>query len=259
VGGPQRPLTRIVDLSAPIIGSPPGVPVFQRNEIEYFDHASGAAEVEEMFGVPARLLRDGEGWSREVITLGTHNSTHLDAPYHYNSHIAGEPAATIEELPLERFFGPGVVLDFTDRADGDAIDTADVQSALADIPHTLEAGDIVLMRTGRDKFYGQEDYMHHGPGVTAAATRWMYDQGVRVMGIDAWGWDRPLRMQAADALERDEPGIFWEAHQVDLDYSQIERLVHLDQLPPTGFTVACFPLPIARASAAPARVVAIFE
>ncbi|HEX6024344.1 MAG TPA: cyclase family protein [Solirubrobacter sp.] len=258
VGG-ERPLTRIVDLSAPIAGSPPGVPVFQRNEVEYFDHAAGAREIEEMFGVPARLLRDGEGWSRETVTLGTHNSTHVDAPYHYNSRIAGAPAATIDELPLERFYGPGVVLDFTARADGEAIDAADVQAALAAIPHTLAPGDIVLIHTGRDAFYGQPDYMHRGPGVTAAATRWMYEQGVRVMGIDAWGWDRPLRMQAADALERDEPGIFWEAHQADLDYSQIERLVNLGELPPTGFTVACFPLPIVRASAAPARVVAIFD
>jgi kynurenine formamidase len=252
-------MARIIDLSAPIRASPPGVPVFQRNEIEYFDHASGAAEIEAMFGVPTRLLRDGEGWTREVVTLGTHNSTHVDAPYHYNSRIAGEPAATIDELPLERFFGPGVVLDFTDRADGDAVDVADVEAALESITHELVPGDIVLIRTGRDALYGQEDYMHHGPGVTAAATRWMYERGVRVMGIDAWGWDRPLRMQAAEALERDEPGIFWEAHQADLDYSQIERLVNLDQLPPKGFLVACFPLRLVRASAAPARVVAILD
>src|SRR2546425_3384060 len=106
-------MARIVDLSAAIVASPPETPVFQRNEIEYFDHAAGAAEIEQMFGVPARLLRDGEGWTREVVSLGTHNSTHIDAPYHYNSHIGGEPAATIDELPLERFFGPGVRLDFT--------------------------------------------------------------------------------------------------------------------------------------------------
>jgi len=120
-------------------------------------------------------------------------------------------------------------------------------------------GDIVLIRTGRDAFYGQDDYIHRGPGVTAAATRWMYYQGVRVMGIDAWGWDRPLRIQAAEALERDQSGIFWEAHQADLDYSQIERLVNLAQLPSTGFNVACFPLRLHRASAAPARVVAILD
>ncbi|HET9103921.1 MAG TPA: cyclase family protein [Solirubrobacteraceae bacterium] len=252
-------MPRIIDLSAPITPSGADAAAFQRTEVEYFDHAAGAAEIEAMFGVPARLLRDGEGWTREVLTLGTHNSTHVDAPYHYNSHIAGRPAATIDELPLERFYGPGVVLDFSGRADGEAIDVSDVEAALAALPHTLAPGDIVLMRTGRDAFYGQEDYVHRGPGVTAAATRWMYDRGVRVMGIDAWGWDRPLRLQAAEALERDAAGVFWAAHQADLDYSQIERLANLDQLPPTGFTVACFPLPVVGASAAPARVVAILD
>ena len=54
------------------------------------------------------------------------------------------------------------------------------------------------------------------------------------MGIDAWGWDRPLHLQAAEAIEKNEPGIFWEAPQADLAYSQIERLVNLAQLPATG-------------------------
>jgi kynurenine formamidase len=123
----------------------------------------------------------------------------------------------------------------------------------------LQEGDIVLMHTGRDAFYGEPDYIARGPGVTAEATRWLYDRGVRVMGIDAWGWDRPLQMQAADAIAADAPGIFWEAHQVDLPYSQIERLYNLAALPPTGFTVACFPMRLVGCSAAPARVVALLD
>jgi kynurenine formamidase len=119
--------------------------------------------------------------------------------------------------------------------------------------------DIVLVRTGRDAHYGEPGYMSLGPGVTLAATRWLFERGVRVMGIDAWSWDAPLYMQAHEALERDEPGVFWAAHQADLPYSQIERLVNLDQLPPTGFKVACFPLKIDHGSAGPARVVAILD
>jgi kynurenine formamidase len=125
--------------------------------------------------------------------------------------------------------------------------------------HQLAPGDIVLVRTGRDAFYGERDYMLRGCGVTAEATRWLYERGVRVVGIDAWGWDAPLDGQAKAALERDEPGIFWAAHQVDLPYSQIERLTSLEALPPTGFTVACFPLKIKSASAGLSRVVAILE
>jgi kynurenine formamidase len=254
---PKATVPTIIDLSAPISASSPETPEFQRTDIAYLDHAAGAQEIEALFGVPARLLRRGEGWTRETLTLGTHNATHVDAPYHYNSVVEGRPALTIDQLPLERFLGPGVMLDFTSHADGEPVDVEHLAAALARVDHDVSPGDIVLVHTGRDAYYGSPDYIDRGPGVTAAATRWLHEHGVRVMGIDAWGWDRPLRLQAADALAQDQPGVFWEAHQVDLDYCQIERLVNLSALPPTGFTVACFPLPVMRASAAPARVVAI--
>jgi kynurenine formamidase len=249
---------RFVDLSAPITTSPPETPDALRTDIEYHDHAAGAAQIEALLGVPSRLLRDGEGWATETFTnFGTHNSTHVDAPWHYNSTIGGKRGETIDELPLEWFFSDAVVLDMTAKADGEAVDIADIEAELARVGHELKELDIVLVHTGRDASYGEPGYMALGPGVTAAATHWLFDRGVRVMGIDAWGWDAPLHMQAQQALDRDEAGVFWAAHQADQPYSQIERLVNLGELPPTGFKVACFPLRLTGGSAAPARVVAI--
>ncbi len=250
----------IIDLSVPIVASPAGTPDLLRTEIEFADHAAGADAIGDLFGVGHELLRDGEGWAVETFTrFGTHNSTHVDAPYHYNSTIRGEPAQTIDQLPLSWFFAPGVVLDFHDRGDGDAIDVVDIEAALETTGHLLRELDIVLIRTGRDAFIDEPDYMARGPGVTPEATRWLYEHGVRVMGIDAWGWDRPLWMQARDALASRKPGVFWAAHQTDLAYCQIERVANLSQLPATGFTVACFPLRLVGASAAPARVVALIN
>ena len=249
---------RLVDLSAPIEQSPPETPDPLRTDIEFSDHAEGAAQIETLLGVPPRLLRDGEGWAVETFTrLGTHNATHVDAPWHYNSTVAGERAQTIDELPLEWFYAAGVMLDMTGRADGEEIDVADVEAELARIGHELRELDIVLVHTGRDEHYSDPGYVALGPGVTVAATRWLWERGVRVMGIDAWSWDAPLHMQAQQALERDEPGVFWAAHQADLPYCQIERLVGIGRLPATGFKVACFPLRIVGAGGAPARVVAI--
>jgi kynurenine formamidase len=249
---------RIIDLSAPIGPSAPNAAPYERVEMSYTSHADGAAQVQALLGVPPDLLRHGEGWAIEEFTrLGTHSVTHIDAPWHYNSRIQGRPAATIDELPLEWFFSGGVVLDMTAKADGEKIDVHDVRAAVATIDRALRPLDIVLLRTGRDAFYGRADYSLRGCAVTPEATRWLYEQGVRVMGIDAWGWDGPLDRQAREAISRHEPGVFWAAHQCDLEYSQIERLVNLGALPASGFRVSCFPLKIRGGSAGPARVVAI--
>ncbi|MDL1985105.1 MAG: cyclase family protein [Deltaproteobacteria bacterium] len=248
----------LVDLSALIAPSPEGVPDFLRIDIAYHTHAAGAEQAQAILKVPPSVFRNGEGWATETITnLGTHSTTHIDALWHYNSTIQGQRAQTIDELPLEWFFNDGVVLDMVHKTDGDAITAGEMQQELEKIGYELKPLDIVLIRTGRDKFCNQPDYVFRGCGVTVEATRWLYEQGIRVMGIDSWGWDAPLDRQAREALDRGEAGIFWAAHQADLQYAQIERLVNLGQLPAHGFKVSCFPMKIKGGSAGPARVVAI--
>ncbi|HVS12861.1 MAG TPA: cyclase family protein [Thermoanaerobaculia bacterium] len=251
---------RLIDLSLPIRSGPPGAPQHQRVALERSPHAEGARQIQALFGLPPELLRDGEGWAVERFTsLGTHNVTHLDAPFHYNSTIDGRPARTIDQLPLDWFLAPGVVLDMRHKPEGEAVTVADVEQALEGAGHELCPRDIVLVHTGYDRFAFEPDYMTRGCGVSAEATLWLHLRGVRVMGIDAWGWDRPLQLQAREALERGETGVFWAAHQAGIEYSQIERLTNLGALPPTGFTVVCFPLRVEGGSGAPARVVAMVE
>ena len=45
------------------------------------------------------------------------------------------------------------------RADGETIDAADLEVALAKAGHELAERDIVLIRTGRDADYTEPDYM----------------------------------------------------------------------------------------------------
>jgi len=251
---------KCVDLSSTISNSPADTPDFLKSEIKYSDHKEGAVQANAILGVPATLFRNSEGWAVETITkLGTHDSTHVDAPWHYNSSIQGQKAQTIDELPLEWFFGDGVKLDMKHKEEGDPVTVADIEKELQRIGHELKPFDIVLVNTGRDRFYHQPDYIFKGCGVTAEATRWLYEKGIRVMGIDGWGWDMPLNLQAQQAMKKNEPGSFWTAHQVDLPYCHIERLVNLNDLPARGFKVSCFPLKIKGGSAGPARVVAILE
>ncbi len=137
-------MTRIVDLSFTIESSPQDIPEFMRIDVSYTDHAEGASELEKLTGAPRRLLRNAEGPAGERLSIGTHATTHVDAPWHYNSEIGGEPAQTIDELPLDWFFGPGVVVDVREKADGDPVTAAEMQAGIAAAGHALAPGDIVL-------------------------------------------------------------------------------------------------------------------
>src|SRR5436305_204317 len=130
---------RVIDASAMIAPSRPDVLPFERVEIGYSSHAEGASQIETMLHVPPDLLRNHEGWAVEEFTrLATHSVTHEDAPWHYNSVIQGQRAATIDELPLEWFFSDGVVLDMTEKADGDEVEVEAVEAALSSIGYDLK-------------------------------------------------------------------------------------------------------------------------
>jgi kynurenine formamidase len=210
-------------------------------------------------GVKAEDFPDGEAAAAEWVRLTTHNGTHLDAPWHYHSTMnKGERAMTIDEVPLEWCFGNGVLLDFRDHDRIRGITCEDVQRELDRIGHELKPLDIVLVMTGTDLRSPGYELRH--PGLRVDATEFLVDHGVRLIGIDAWGLDRPFDVMVEDA--RAGRAQFWESHLLGRrkEYCQIERLANLDALPrPTGFLVAAFPVKIERASAGWARVVAIVD
>lgn len=252
---------RFIDLSLPLEDDRRWSPWWARTRVRHQGHRFGAWAIRLLFGLSPRHLRTGLGWANEVLKLSSHGTTHVDAPWHYAPTCAGKQARTIDKLPLEYFHGPGVVLDVRRLDPQSAAGVEDLQAALAGTGHMLQPGDIVLVQTGNDQYWGRREYYDRGPGVSAEATRWLIAQGVRLMGIDAWGWDRPLAQQARDAKQSGRKDIFWAAHYVGVDheYCQIERLANLAALPSTGFTVCAFPLKVRGGSGGPARVVAIMD
>ena len=256
--GGTRP-SRIVDLSKEITENPDD-PIFMRVKVKH--HAHGRARwLVRILGLPFRLFpKDFAGWADDTITrMGVHATTHIDAPWHYGPTDAeGRTLPTIEEMPLELMFGPGIVFDMTHKADGEEIGVADLESALAASGATLGEGTIALIRTGRDVLQGTRDYWKRGTGMSPAATEWLIDRGIKVMGIDQWGWDLPFHHQIRRSKEEGRGDLFWAGHLVGRrkPYWHIEQLRGLDALPAHGFDVAVFPLRLKGASAAPARVVA---
>jgi len=256
--------TTYIDLSICIEPDLPSDPEMMIPRIDYVDHQAGADQMKTFFpGLETDQLPGGLGWSLEFMHLTTHSGTHLDAPWHYHPKMdQGRKALTIDEIPLEWCFSDGVVLDFSTKADGDGISADDVDQGLCQMGYSLKPLDIVLVRTGADAFWGTADYLVKGAGMTRESTLYLLDRGVKVVGIDAWSWDRPLPFLAKAFQDSGDPSVVWEAHFAGIEkgYCHMEKLTNLDKLPrPFGFKVACFPVKIKNASAGWCRPVAIVD
>ena len=246
-----------VTLTAGIASDPPGY----EPRITYVDHQQSATDLVSFFpGAEVDDLPDGEGWAIEHIQASTHTGTHMDAPYHYASTMdGGQRAITIDEIPLEWCFRPGIKLDFRHFEDGYVVTAYDVEAELRRIGHTLNPLDIVLVNTAAGQRYGMDDYVSTGCGMGREATLYLLRQGVRVTGTDAWSWDAPFEHTARRYAEEGDPNMIWEGHKAgrDIGYCHLEKLHNLESLPAFGFRVACFPVKIAAASAGWTRAVAI--
>jgi kynurenine formamidase len=202
---------------------------------------------------------DGEGWAVERLTAGSHTGTHIDAPYHYGATANGKPARTIDQVPLEWCFAPGVVLDFRAKGHGELITVDELERALDTIEYSLNPLDIVMIHTGAARRQGSPDYFKQ-PGLGRDGTLWLVEQGIRVIGIDAWTLDRPFDAMVADFKKTGDGRLIWPAHFAGItsEYCQIEKLANLEKIPrPHGFYVSCLPVKIEAASAGWCRAVAL--
>ena len=259
---------RLIDLSIPITNDIISDPEQMRPQVTYSRHRDTVPQMATYFpGLTAEDLPDGEGWAVESVRLSTHNGTHMDAPWHFHSTTdeaaaGGKRAApTIDEGPLEYFLQAGVKLDFRHLADGQVATAADVEGELARIGHRLAPLDIVLVNTAAGAAFGAPGYIHKGCGMGEEATLYLTERGVKVVGTDAWSWDAPFSHTAKRWAAKRDPKMIWEGHKAGRlrEYYQIEKLTNLEALPATGFTLSCFPVKIAGASAGWIRAVAILD
>ena len=232
-------------------------------KITYLDHGSSAPQMLQFFpGLKKEDLPDGAAWAVEKVELITHNGTHLDAPYHFHPTMnKGERAITIDEVPLEWCFQPGVKLDFRHFPDGYVATAADVEEELQRIDHDLKPLEIVVVNTRAGSRYGHDDYVTAGCGVGREATLYLLERGVRLTGTDAWSWDAPFVYTAEKYQRTRDASLIWEGHKAgrEVGYCHLEKLHNLEALPAEGFTISCFPHKIRGASAGWTRAVAIFE
>ncbi len=208
----------------------------------------------------AAEIPDGEMLSLETVHSSVHMGSHVDAPFHYGSTCEGKPAKQIMDVPLEWCYGPGVVLDFTHLKFPDFIDREKVVAALKKIDYKLKPMDIILFYTGGDKLLGTDDYVNKYVGLVPIAVEYLLDCGIKMMGIDTIGLDRPCFLMFKEFLVTKDKSKIWPCHFLGRrrEYCHMERLGNLGAIPkPYGFTVSCLPVKVRNAGAGWCRAVAI--
>ncbi len=209
-----------------------------------------------------RLHKDAEGvtpagyyYSANSFSTSEHGGTHLDAPVHF-----AQGKQSVDEIPLERLFGPVVVVDVTKESEK----SADYQVAVDDLVRAEAAGaitseSIVLLRTGFSKRWpdatrylgtaekGAEAVPKlHFPGLHPDAAKWLVAKGVKAVGLDT------------ASIDYGQSTLF-ESHRIlfDANIPAFENLTALDRLPARGAFIVALPMKIADGTGAPLRAVAI--
>jgi kynurenine formamidase len=173
------------------------------------------------------------------VHMVVHHGTHFDAPRHF---IADGP--TIDEVPLDRLYGPGVVWHI-DASDRGAVGVADLEGATP----RIEPGDIVLIDTGWWRYVNTERYEEH-PFLTGEAAEWLVAKGAKLVGMDNSTPDQAPHYRRKDY---DFP-----VHNTLLSHGVLiaEHVTNMTALAGQRVEVMFLGLNIADSDGAPARVVA---
>ena len=131
------------------------------------------------------------GVNAQYIMTSNHIGTHLDAPRHF---VTG--GMTIDEIPLEWLYGPGVIVDLRDEMGDLGAYTPEMIESRVEV----QDGDLLILHTGWHR-YGQfgespdeERYIHLHPGAHPDLVQWLIDRKIRIWGVDAVSTDHPMNL-----------------------------------------------------------------
>lgn len=181
-------------------------------------------------------VRDN-GYASFIWTLVEHTSTHVDSPAH-----VVEGSVTIDKVPIGRYLGRGVVLDFTNVSPNYSIKKEDISSRLEKSGRKVGPGWILLFLTGYTNKSRTSEWMNY-PDLSQSAAEYIVDLGVNAVGFDAPSPDHAPFL----------------AHKILLPkvISIYENLTNLEKLLEKDFLFVGFPIALTGGSGSPVRAAAL--
>ncbi len=180
------------------------------------------------------------------LELGEHTGTHVDAINHMRRQDRGR---SIDTMPLTMFYTEGICLDLSHKGLRELIEPVDLEQALSKEHLAIQSGDTVLLYTDHYRRAFGTDRWEAGPGVSAAAARWLGEQSIAAFGVETMA-----------------PGVLHvsnkDVHHIcgELGFTHYENMINLYQLVGRGrFRFIGLPLKIRGGTGSPVRAVAVLE
>ncbi len=258
-------MVELIDLSGYVEDGQPVFPGNQRtrfwtsNTHEASAHAGKQRVGEETETISRKLKAKRQGDDKEnplvrTLLISEHGPTHVDAM----SHLDPTSDQSIDELPLERFYGPGIGLDLSHVESEEFITVDDLEEGLSSAGLEIREGDSITLHIGhREENYGVEDhvkrhkYLYDYTGLSKDAAYWLGEQGVKNIGVDAPSIDH------GSASETQK----FPAHDMCAEYEvlNMENMANLDSVAGTRYKLIAFPLKLRGGTGSPIRPVAVVE
>lgn len=231
---------QVLDLSREIS---PAIPVYPGHmKVAIWDHMTHAESRLRLGDSPFR------GYGVKGISFCDHDSTHIDAIYHFNE---DRPDLSIDSFAIENSFLEAVWIDLSDAASRTSIPLSRVRRALNEAGiESLPRGGALLYYTGAAKKWDQPlEFVHNYPGLDEEASRWILDQGVLNVLTDAVSTDNPADLGYPN-------------HRAHAEYlvNHTEVVNNIDRIPRhSGFSVMIVPLRFVGGTGSPVRIFALWE
>ena len=184
-------------------------------------------------------VRPKDAWYiMQEVNMWTHAGTHLESPMHYI-----KDGKDVSEIPLKQLIGEAVILDFTDKKPGEAIGLEEI----IEKGKNIREGDMVLIKTGLDKYFRTEK-SHERPYLTTDAVKFLVQKKISCLGTDASGFEvRGIKSQP------NHEALFKAGIPV------IEWLTNLSAISSERVTLFVLPWNVKGLESSPVRVIAIEE
>lgn len=178
---------------------------------------------------------ESAGYNMTQISMGTHQGTHLDAPYHFL-----DDGKTVEQLDLSKCVGEAILVDLSHKRPKEAIDVADIAAYAS----RIQAGSRVIIRTDWHRQYPEKHYFSDFPYMTVELSQWLADQKIALIGMD---------------FPTPNPTDYDEIHKILLraEIVIVEGLANLSEIGEQPFMFVGAPLKIRGRDGSPIRAVAI--